>query len=643
MASSLPANVKPLSLRPQMSASRYRLWPRSASTSNVRLRWRELREIHLEQMRRLASHALLRICYRLMSLSGNWRSSSLSSRSTTPKPSRCSRRSSDDHTADELARALVEPPPATLPATAVAFCKRYLPFELSPAWEAFIRGLYGLPLNGPMKQTLAAICGFEKPTRAGYSEGLVVAGRRSGKSAVAATLALYEAVARGPEHMARLAYGQKGFFVVLSKTQRQALECFRFARGACEKFPELNELLDEPPLESQSGGELRFKSGATLTVMPASKSSIRGYSVLFALLDEWSWQQSGAESADQDVEVHAAARYGMVAPRGAPQRRLIIISSPAARAGLVYQTYTDHFGEPSGPVLVARGATWTWNPSIDRDKLELERQRDPKIYEREVLAEFVDRVSAWIDGAVIDAAARDRNAAPLPPVPRVQYFGAVDVALKRDRTILAIGHIEMIPDDSQLRFVVDGLWSWRPTPGVPLDARATVADIADICHSYRVTEIRGDQFCAIPLKQEFLDYGIELYEMVATSQTKIEAFTRLREAFYAERVSLPADSVALEEFRSLQERVTSGGHIQISAPDRTGSHDDVCFAVAWLHASALMGGGLASAMARYTTPTQQRDAYPGDETENYSTWDARVEEILDREFLPDRTERIEVT
>jgi hypothetical protein len=466
-----------------------------------------------------------------------------------------------------------------------AFAAHYNPFTLSDAWRGFLGALYGLPLDEAALAATQQVCGFAKPAPGGYGEGLVVAGRRSGKSAVIACLSVYVCAVEGEEHMKYLQPGQRGYVVVISRTQRQALEVYRYARGIVERNKELAALLDGEPLESQHGGELRFRNGVVLTIMPASKASIRGYTVLAAVLDEFAWVSTEEEAANADEEIASAMRYAMLKPDGAPRRRLMTISSPAAKAGIVYDTFQKYHGQSIAPVLVAHGPTWVWNPSIDRELLEEERKRDPKRYAREVLAEFVDAINAWIEGYAVDAAAAGRGPEPLPYSPAHAYVAGCDMAFKRDSAVLAIGHMEGHGEKDE-RFVVDLLRRWSPAPGAPLDSTAVVAAMANELKAYRLQRVLGDQFAVAPLKAEFDRHHVTLDELTATNRSKLDVYGGLRERFYGGRVSLPAHPTLLLEFRELQERLTKAGNIQIGAPNRVGAHDDCASATAWCFAAA---------------------------------------------------------
>lgn len=493
----------------------------------------------------------------------------------------------------ELARVGTTPPAEPWPRDVVSWCRRYLPFALSVAWSAVLAALFGIRLEKLEQTVLQKLCGYRVPAPSGYGEGIVIAGRRAGKSIVAACVGLFECIVRGDEHMQWLAPGQRGYVAIISRTQRQALELFRYARSIVERNPELHALLECDPLESQSGGELRFKNGTVLTVMVASRSSIRGYTFLATILDEFAWVAYDEASSDPDIEIVSAARFAMVAPAGAPRRRLLVISSPAAKMGFVYESHRQFYGKSNDLVLVAHGDTFTFNESISPAALESERIRDPQRYRREVEAEFLDSVSPFLDGDLVNAAARDPDAyvfganrypgsTTLGPGQYGGHCAAIDLAFKRDSSALAIGRVEEQIDGLPPRYVVCGVWIWTPQPGQPLVVEQVLSQISAICRRYGVNWVACDQFAFQPLQESARRYGIDLHEIPATNQSKVEIFTRLRELLISRRLSLPADERLLRELRELEARVSQSNNIVIGHPMRASAHDDVACAVAWL-------------------------------------------------------------
>jgi hypothetical protein len=219
--------------------------------------------------------------------------------------------------------------------------------------------------------------------------------------------------------------------------------------------------------------------------MTMSKTSVRGFTILGAVLDECGWWATSDESTEHDEEVIAAIRGGMLAPIGAPHRRLFILSSPGTKRGYLWDAYQQDHGRPEAVRLVCHGPTWVWNPSVDPETLKKVEARDRHRYRREYGAEFVDSISAYLPSDHVDGATADRDAKPLAPRAGVAYFAAADFGLKRDSTSLAIGHYELQGQDPS-KIVIDGLWCWTPSPGKPLVAERLISAISGICGNYHI-------------------------------------------------------------------------------------------------------------------------------------------------------------
>jgi hypothetical protein len=255
--------------------------------------------------------------------------------------------------------------------------------------------------------------------------------------------------------------------------------------------------------------------------MPASKSSVRGYTILCAVLDEMAWLPTSEDAVDSDVELHAAIKYAMAPPIGAPRRYLLNITSAGLKAGYVFETVHKSWGKSETPVLVGRGETKLWNPSVDQAWLDGMRERDPGRYAREILCEFADSVSPWVDGRFVDAACEGRTAEPLPPLSAQHYTAAIDAAFKHDAFVLCIGHVERVEDKS--RFVVDLIRRWTPSAAEPLTSDSVVQQVAAECRRYRVTAVTGDQFAVVPLQAEFRRVDLTLKERPASAPSTLEA------------------------------------------------------------------------------------------------------------------------
>src|SRR5262249_45881183 len=161
-------------------------------------------------------------------------------------------------------------------------------------------------------------------------------------------------------------------------------------------------------------------------------------------------------------------------------------------------------------VLVLRGPSYFWNPSLDREQLEREQARDPRRYRREIECEFIDAVACWIEGEHVEAATARRDEQPIPPQDGVVYAGGIDIAFKRDACVFVVRHLDQqtgTEDDAAPMFTVDGVWRWQPVAARPLDSELIVREVANVCGRYRLTSVLGDQFAAIPMRDAFRRKG----------------------------------------------------------------------------------------------------------------------------------------
>jgi hypothetical protein len=102
-------------------------------------------------------------------------------------------------------------------------------------------------------------------------------------------------------------------------------------------------------------------------------------------------------AADSDAEIQASIRRGMQAFE---RTRLVKISTPYLRGGVLYDDFKNHFGGDSDDLLCWRAPSILMIPSIRPSRLDRERCLDPQRFAREYEAEFVDDLEAELPGSV---------------------------------------------------------------------------------------------------------------------------------------------------------------------------------------------------------------------------------------------------
>src|SRR5262249_7413010 len=106
--------------------------------------------------------------------------------------------------------------------------------------------------------------------------------------------------------------------------------------------------------------------------------------------------------------------------------RLVKISTPYMKSGILFNDYQQHYGkEDSSDLLVWQASSTFMNPSLKGARLEREKRLDPERFAREYLAEFCEDLVAFLPLAWVQAAVMT-NRYEIPAAPDNFYVAAVD-------------------------------------------------------------------------------------------------------------------------------------------------------------------------------------------------------------------------
>jgi hypothetical protein len=162
-------------------------------------------------------------------------------------------------------------------------------------WSTALKGAFGISLNRAETEQFATIAGGRQPPAQRVKELWCVLGRRSGKSRVAAALAVYFAILS--DHAGKLAAGEVGYVFVLAASKDQA----RTIKNYCEGFLRASPML-AASIEEVTAEEIRLRGGIVIVVHSANFRTVRGRTLLACVFDEISFWRS-EESAQPDREV----------------------------------------------------------------------------------------------------------------------------------------------------------------------------------------------------------------------------------------------------------------------------------------------------------------------------------------------------
>jgi Terminase large subunit, T4likevirus-type, N-terminal len=416
-------------------------------------------------------------------------------------------------------------------------------------WFAFLKALFGLPMDEAELAIFKQCTNLESPPDGGVFEAALICGRRSGKSRTMALVASY--LATMVDWSPYLAKGERGTVVVVATDKKQARSIFNGVREFL-KVKLLSPLIPRETLES-----LELSNGITIEILPASYRTIRGYTVVAALLDELAFWRTDEGSSNPDREIVNAVRPAMAT---VPASRLILASSPYGKRGELWDTYQRYYGKP-GDVLVWKAPTKVMNPTIRQSVVDAAYRKDPADASAEWGAEFRGDISGWADRALIEAAV-DHGMTVRPPIPGVTYVAFTDPSGgARDSFTAGVAQAE--GDTAVLDCVVEIRSPFNPDEAV--------AQISDVLKSYFVTTVTSDRYAARWPVAAFGRHGIKL---VHSERERSQIYLDALPLFTTGRARLLDNERLVAQFAGLVRTTSPSGRDKVDH-GKTGA-DDVC-------------------------------------------------------------------
>ena len=417
-------------------------------------------------------------------------------------------------------------------------------------WRALLSGFYGLQQDEQGAETFHTLTQREPPLEAANELWLAI-GRRGGKSYIAALLAVYEAVFN--DHRANLAPGEVATVMVVAADRKQARTVMRYIRGLLIDNPMLSRLVVKDGPES-----IELTNRCCIEIMTATHRGIRGYTVAAAILDEIAFWYS--EGASPDTEILSALRPSLATLGG----KLIALSSPYARRGVLWHNYRRHFGKDSR-VLVAQAPTLLMNPTLPRHIVDEALAEDPIAAGAEYLAQFRTDVESFVSMEALDACTRP-DWLEIAPDYGTRYKAFVDPSGgSADAFTLSIAHVE------DRCCVVDVVRAIKP----PFSPEAVVEQFSELLKQYRLYEVYGDAYAGEWPREQFQKRGITYHR---AGKPKSDLYRDMLPLINSGRVELPPNNQLKSEFLGLERRTARGGRDSID--HGPGGHDDVANAVA---------------------------------------------------------------
>lgn len=437
--------------------------------------------------------------------------------------------------------------------------------DYSPAQLAVLKVIYGLPMTSEECAAFLAMHEGKPPRKDGYDEASLGFGRGSGKGEkIGAPIIVYEATKFNPAHLAR---GENAYGIVVAQNERQAHIVRGFAEAKLKILEEKGwPIFEQTVAQSKpvTAEVIRLANGVHIACFPCKRASVRGLRAIVIVLDEIGHWQLEQDAYNADKKVLAGARPTRMWFRSLGYRvPLLKISTPFDEVGEFFDDYRNR--DHTLQLVLHEVPTKFLNPVTSDEELAKEQLRDAEEYDREYLAKWGAGGDHKPFPRDVVIACTDKGRQATPPVPSREYVARIDAAFKRDTFPLGIGHLE------EGRVVVDLMRVWRPAgPGRPLNDKDVVAEIAGLMRPYGLDRVTGDQFCDVPLKNEFASHGIGFLEKPVTETSKYLEYKNLISVMRARLLSLPD----MEEIRADLTGLVKKGKT-IGAPRLRNRHDDI--------------------------------------------------------------------
>ena len=424
------------------------------------------------------------------------------------------------------------------------------------AWMVFLKALFGIPIDDPADMALFrdATGLMEQPTEK-IKECAVICGRRSGKSFISALIAVYLACFK--DWAPFLSRGERGTIPIIATDRLQGRILKDHVSADLDSAPPTRAMVERDMAE-----QIDLKNRVTIAIKTNSFRTIRGFTCLAAILEETAFWRSDM-TANPDKEILAALRPALAT---IPDSLLIMISTPYARRGILYDTFRKAHGQP-GKTLVWKAASLVMNPTLDADLIKDALADDPQAAAAEWNCEWRQDIESFLSFEALSSCVVTGRQ-DIPPLQGIRYNAFIDPSFGGQESFtLAIAHSEL----EGRFFVLDAIKEWKPG----FKPEAVVAECAMIIKAYRCFRVVSDRFSRAWIRDQFRLWGIETdFSHLSASELYLDFLPLV----VSRTVELPDNKRLIGQLANLERRVRSGGHDAIV--HLPGAHDDCANAAA---------------------------------------------------------------
>jgi len=447
----------------------------------------------------------------------------------------------------------------------------------SPLQRAVCRVLDGLPLLelADDAEVRAAFGDVEQLPSSRPAELILLAGIRCGKSLISAACAVRAALTCD---VSRLGAGDIPRISVLSYSVDTARATWQHVRGHVEASVALRGLLVSEPTADMI--VLQHPSGRPVEIKVVAGSRAAG-----SLVARWSAgvifdeapRMVGAEDGVVNLDDARQASIGRLLP-GA---QILMIGSPWAPFGPVFNLVEQHEGKPSKALVVVRAPAYAMNPSHwTQARCDELRETNPDAYWVDVECKFLDAAGGMF---TLDEVKRATRLEPLvlPFNRRLHYAAGMDPATRGNAWALVVtANLGKQPGSGGNRYGVVMTHQWQGSAAKPLKSREVFTEMRAMLAPYGLTHVTTDQWCIDTLREMAHDCGVSLIQYDLTGQKQFELFKKAKDMMADGSLELSPDKKLQADLCSVRKIVTQQS-IRVEFPvGPDGRHADFAPALA---------------------------------------------------------------
>jgi hypothetical protein len=439
-----------------------------------------------------------------------------------------------------------------------SFTERGAPLETWNFWLTVLKFGFALPIEDRKERAfIKAVAGLERFVQPDepFRTITILAGRRSGKSRITAAIAVYLSTLAGMEKY--LSGGEFGYVLITAVDKLQSQIVKRYCANMLRKSPILRKMI-----RAERTNEIELTNNVIISIRPASYRSVRGYTLIAAILDEAAHYRSD-ESANPASELVKALRPGLLT---IPKSMLILPTSVFGKYGIAYEAFRKNYGTiKKGSPLVIKATSLQMNPMLPKVEIDQELIDDPSGAGAEYLSIFRSDVEAFLNEENVEACIVE-NRFQLPKILNQRYKCFVDFAggSGKDSATMAIAHSE------EGRVILDATRERKP----PFKPSEVIKEFSEVMKIYDVRSAHADRYAGQFVVEGFAEHKISIKP---SEMTKTEIYQEMLALILNQTCELLDDRRIVSQFCNLERKTHAGGRQSID--HGLGCHDDLVNAI----------------------------------------------------------------